>query len=83
MKHSCWDKLTIRSTHERKSTYKFEVCDKHKTNPDFEKHVGFIGKYCYENNLDSLSFKRTKKGRWDGDCSFYNPLDFMTLVEEI
>jgi len=35
--------------------------------PDFEKHVKFIGKYCFENNLTSLSFKRTKKGRWHGD----------------
>jgi len=44
---------------------------------DFEKHAGFIWKYCMENNLKSLSFNRTKKGI-NTDCSFYNPLDFMT-----
>ena len=45
---------------------------------DFEKHVGFIAKYCFDNDLGSLSFKRTKKGGWTGDCSFFNLLDNMT-----
>ncbi|MBA4718961.1 MAG: hypothetical protein HRO68_07675 [Nitrosopumilus sp.] len=49
--------------------------------PDFEKHVKFIAKYCFENNLTSLSFKRTKKGGWNDDCSFYNPFDFMTIAQ--
>lgn len=49
--------------------------------PDFEKHVGFIAKYCFDNNLNSLSFNRTKKGGWNGNCSFYNPLDFMTTAK--
>jgi len=47
--------------------------------PDFEKHVKFIAKYCFENNLRSLSFKRTSNDlTFNGDCTFYNPLDFMT-----
>lgn len=47
---------------------------------DFEKHAAFIYNYCMENNLKSLSFNRTKKGI-NTDCSFYNPLDFMTPAQ--
>ncbi len=48
---------------------------------DFEKHVQFIAEYCFKNNLKSLTFKRKKGTAWDGDCSFYNYLDFMTPAQ--
>ena len=49
---------------------------------DFDKHVKFIGEYCFKNGLKSLSFKRKSNcGAWNGDCSFYNPLEFMTPAQ--
>lgn len=47
---------------------------------DFEKHAKFIYVYCRKNNLKSLSFNRTKNGI-NTNCSFYNPLEFMTPAQ--